>query len=90
MLLSEDFHNSLKRVSLTMEKVISRNKNIYVDYTSNVTDDDLNDNSKAVLKLTQIFNDHNITNNRCITSIDWSPNCAGLIAAAYYKNQVIL
>ncbi|KAM7347365.1 cytoplasmic dynein 1 intermediate chain-like isoform 2-T2 [Cochliomyia hominivorax] len=85
MLDSEDFHKSLKRVSLTMEKILSRNKNICVDYINGLNGDMYLDNN-ALLKLNHIFHNENLTQNRCITSIDWSPHCAGQIATSYYKN----
>ncbi|XP_065364452.1 cytoplasmic dynein 1 intermediate chain-like [Calliphora vicina] len=88
MILSEDFHKSLKRVSVAMEKVISTNKNIYVDYIGGVNDDSIyGNNSKGLLSLNHVFCNKNLTDNRCITCIDWSTHCPDQIATSYYKNE---
>ncbi|XP_037810346.1 cytoplasmic dynein 1 intermediate chain-like [Lucilia sericata] len=88
IVLSEDFQNSLKRVSLAMEKVISTNKNIYVDYIGGTKNDwDYENNSKGPISLNQNFYDKSITDKRCITCIDWSSHNTDQIAASYYKNE---
>ena len=86
--LTDDFENSLKRVSLIMEKVIVTNKNICVDYIEDgekiIKDSDSND----LLNLSHIFYNDCLTKDRCVTCIDCSTHYSGQIVAAYYKNEV--
>ena len=86
--LTDDFENSLKRVSLIMEKVIVTNKNICIDYIEDgekmIKDSDSND----LLNLSNIFYNDRLTKDRCVTSIDCSTHYSGQIAAAYFKKEV--
>lgn len=73
-----------------MERAIVTNKDLcldYIEYDGKIGKDH---NSIDLLSLSHTFYDHCLTQNRCITCIDWSTHYSGQIAAAYYKNEVFL
>lgn len=84
--LSENFQKSLVRCGRIMEKALAENINIFVDYTG-AGDKDMA-NSKALLLLNRTFYEDNYSENRCLTSIDWSGHFPELLLASYYKNEV--
>lgn len=90
MINSKIFQKSLKRLSRVMDKVLSNNKNIYVDYIGDAYGHTHQSdcNSKAALKLSHAFYSENQAKNRCISCLDWSPHNLDQIAVSYCKNVV--
>ncbi|XP_058975022.1 cytoplasmic dynein 1 intermediate chain-like isoform X1 [Musca domestica] len=81
-----NFQNALKRIGSVVENVVANNRDITKDYTRpNTSIDDADDVSCSGVLLNVMF-ECELTTNRCITDMDWSPFVADRIVASYHSN----
>ncbi|XP_065217505.1 cytoplasmic dynein 1 intermediate chain isoform X2 [Planococcus citri] len=87
IVLSKDFQNFMDRCGRIMERALSENIDIYTDYTGISNGDERNeDKSGTRLSLNRVFFDEKWSKNRCVTSLDWSPQFPELLVASYNQN----
>lgn len=87
-LSNTNFQNALKRIGSVVENVVANNRDITKDYTRpNSSIDDADDVSYSGVLLNVMF-ECELTTNRCITDMDWSPFVADRIVASYHSNVV--
>lgn len=83
-----NFQNALKRIGSVVENVVANNRDITKDYARpNTSIDDADDVSCSGVLLNVMF-ECELTTNRCITDMDWSPFVADRIVASYHSNVV--
>lgn len=88
IILSEDFQRFVLRAGRIMERAISENVDIYLDYIGGGDNEDVNDEkSHARLSLNRVFYDDRWSKNRCITCMDWSTHFPELLVASYHNNE---
>jgi len=87
IILSEDFQRFIDRAGRIVERALSETADIYVDYTG-VEDGEEGGDDKSSLRLcpNRCFSDERWSKNRCVTSMDWSPQFPELLVASYYNN----
>lgn len=89
IILTEDFQRFVLRAGRIMERAISENVDIYLDYIGGGDNEDINDEkSHARLSLNRVFYDDRWSKNRCITCMDWSTHFPELLVASYHNNEV--
>lgn len=88
IILSEDFQKFFDRSARIMERALCESVDIYTDYTG-VTDNEegTDEKSNARLSLNRWFYDERWSRNRCVTSMDWSPQFPELLVASYHNNE---
>ncbi|XP_049766027.1 cytoplasmic dynein 1 intermediate chain-like isoform X14 [Schistocerca serialis cubense] len=88
IILSEDFQRFFDRSARIMERALCESVDIYTDYTG-VTDNEegTDEKSNARLSLNRWFYDERWSRNRCVTSMDWSPQFPELLVASYHNNE---
>ncbi|XP_063981960.1 cytoplasmic dynein 1 intermediate chain isoform X32 [Diachasmimorpha longicaudata] len=88
LILSEDFQKFLDRTSRIVERALAESVNIYADYTGTLDGDEgMDEKSHQRLWLNRSFYDERWSRNRCVTSLDWSPQFPELLAASYHHND---
>ncbi|XP_046802733.1 cytoplasmic dynein 1 intermediate chain isoform X3 [Lucilia cuprina] len=88
IILSEDFQRFVLRAGRIMERAISENVDIYLDYIGGGDNEEANDEkSHARLSLNRVFYDDRWSKNRCITCMDWSTHFPELVVASYHNNE---
>ncbi|XP_065365846.1 cytoplasmic dynein 1 intermediate chain isoform X4 [Calliphora vicina] len=88
IILSEDFQRFVVRAGRIMERAISENVDIYLDYIGGGENEEANDEkSHARLSLNRVFYDDRWSKNRCITCMDWSTHFPELVVASYHNNE---
>ncbi|EDV27646.1 uncharacterized protein TRIADDRAFT_20566, partial [Trichoplax adhaerens] len=88
ILNSQDFTKFFLRATTIVERAITEDVDIFVDYTGGDDEDKegmASDRDRVTLGR-QFFDDH-WSRHRTVTCIDWSPNFSELIAAAYNQNE---
>ncbi|XP_055845261.1 cytoplasmic dynein 1 intermediate chain-like [Episyrphus balteatus] len=72
IILSEDFERLVLRAGRVIERALSKNVDIYIDYIGGVGDyEESNDErTHARLSLNRAFYEDRWSKNRCITSMD--------------------
>lgn len=89
IILSEDFQRFVLRAGRFMERALSENVDIYLDYIGGGDNEEANDEkSHARLSLNRVFYDDRWSKNRCITCMDWSTHFPELVVASYHNNEV--
>lgn len=87
IVLSKDFQSFMDRCGRIMERALSESIDIYTDYTGISNGDERNeDKSGTRLSLNRVFFDEKWSRNRCVTSLDWSPQFPELLVASYSQN----
>nr|CAG4640756.1 EOG090X03UT [Eulimnadia texana] len=88
ILMSEEFHRFFDKSTRIVERALSEQLDVCVDY-SGVTDAEnrLDDRSGYKILLNRCFSDDRWSRNRCVTCIDWSPQFPELFAASYHNNE---
>lgn len=87
IVLSEDFQKFMDRSGRIMERALSESVDIYTDYTGVADSDDAGDEKNSCrVSLNRCFWDERWSRNRCVTSIDWSPQYPELLVASYHTN----
>ncbi|XP_075159262.1 cytoplasmic dynein 1 intermediate chain short wing isoform X8 [Haematobia irritans] len=88
IILSEDFQRFVLKAGRFMERALSENVDIYLDYIGGGDNEEANDEkSHARLSLNRVFYDDRWSKNRCITCMDWSTHFPELVAASYHNNE---
>ncbi|XP_048512887.1 cytoplasmic dynein 1 intermediate chain isoform X37 [Athalia rosae] len=89
-ILSEEFQRFLDRTSRVVERALGESVDIYTDYTGIIDGEDgIDEKSHQRLSLNRSFFCDRWSRNRCITSLDWSPQFPELLAASYKNNDDI-
>ncbi|XP_015524337.1 cytoplasmic dynein 1 intermediate chain isoform X12 [Neodiprion pinetum] len=87
-ILSEEFQRFLDRSSRVVERALGESVDIYTDYTGIIDGEDgIDEKSHQRLSLNRSFFCDRWSRNRCITSLDWSPQFPELLAASYKNND---
>lgn len=88
IILSGEFQRFLDRAGRLMERAVCESVDIYTDYTG-ITDGDeaVDEKSGLRLSLNRCFYDERWSRNRCLTSLDWSPQYPELLVASYHNNE---
>lgn len=88
IILSGEFQRFLDRAGRLMERAVCESVDIYTDYTG-ITDGDeaVDEKSGLRLSLNRCFYDDRWSRNRCLTSLDWSPQYPELLVASYHNNE---
>ncbi|XP_012271325.1 cytoplasmic dynein 1 intermediate chain isoform X1 [Orussus abietinus] len=90
IILSEDFQRFLYRTSRIVERALGESVDIYTDYTGTTDGEDgMDEKSHQRLWLNRSFFCERWSRNRCVTSMDWSPQFPELLAASYNNNDDI-
>ncbi|XP_043491283.1 cytoplasmic dynein 1 intermediate chain-like isoform X7 [Polistes fuscatus] len=88
IILSEDFKRFLDCTSRIVERALGESIDIYTDYTGTMDGEDgLDEKSHQQLWLNRSFFCERWSRNRCVTSMDWSPQFPELLAASYNNND---
>ncbi|XP_070166914.1 cytoplasmic dynein 1 intermediate chain isoform X3 [Polyergus mexicanus] len=88
IILSEDFQRFLDRTSRIVERALGESVDIYTDYTGTMDGEDgMDEKSHQRLWLNRSFMCERWSRNRCVTSMDWSPQFPELLAASYNNND---
>ncbi|XP_076663385.1 cytoplasmic dynein 1 intermediate chain short wing isoform X7 [Andrena cerasifolii] len=88
IILSEDFQRFLDRSSRIVERALGESVDIYTDYTGTIDGEDgMDEKSHQRLWLNRSFFCERWSRNRCVTSLDWSPQFPELLAASYNNNN---
>ncbi|XP_063227711.1 cytoplasmic dynein 1 intermediate chain isoform X22 [Bacillus rossius redtenbacheri] len=88
IILSEEFQRFFDRATRIMERALSESVDIYTDYTGvNDGEEGLDEKSHLRLSLNRWFYDERWSRNRCVTSLDWSPQFPELLVASYHNND---
>ncbi|XP_020280113.1 cytoplasmic dynein 1 intermediate chain-like isoform X10 [Pseudomyrmex gracilis] len=88
IILSEDFQRFIDRTSRIVERALGESVDIYTDYTGTMDGEDgMDEKSHQRLWLNRSFMCERWSRNRCVTSMDWSPQFPELLAASYNNND---
>ncbi|KAL5277050.1 DYNC1I2 family protein [Megaselia abdita] len=88
IILSEDFRKFIRKSGTVMERALSENVDIYMDYIGGGENEEGNDDrTHARLSLNRAFYDERWSKNRCITSMDWSTHFPELVCTSYHNNE---
>lgn len=88
IILSEDFQRFLDRASRILERALGETVNIYTDYIGSMDGEDgMDEKSHQRLCVNRWFFDERWSRNRCVTSMDWSPQFPELLVASYNNND---
>ncbi|XP_050466516.1 cytoplasmic dynein 1 intermediate chain-like isoform X38 [Cataglyphis hispanica] len=88
IILSEDFQRFLDRTSRIVERALGESVDIYTDYTGTMDGEDgMDEKNHQRLWLNRSFICERWSRNRCVTSMDWSPQFPELLAASYNNND---
>ncbi|XP_076162524.1 cytoplasmic dynein 1 intermediate chain short wing isoform X15 [Ptiloglossa arizonensis] len=88
IILSEEFQRFLDRTSRIVERALGESVDIYTDYTGNMDGEDgMDEKSHQRPWLNRSFFCERWSRNRCVTSMDWSPQFPELLAASYNNND---
>ncbi|XP_076653252.1 cytoplasmic dynein 1 intermediate chain short wing isoform X19 [Halictus rubicundus] len=90
IILSEDFQRFFDRTSRIVERALGESVDIYTDYAGNMDGEDgMDEKSHQRLWLNRSFFCDRWSRNRCVTSMDWSPQFPELLVASYNNNDDI-
>ncbi|KAK7864842.1 hypothetical protein R5R35_012491 [Gryllus longicercus] len=88
IILTEEFQRFLDRSARIMERALCESVDIYTDYTGAADGEDGTDEKNNYrLSLNRWFFDERWSRNRCVTSLDWSPQFPELLVASYHSNE---
>ncbi|XP_074104830.1 cytoplasmic dynein 1 intermediate chain short wing isoform X10 [Cotesia typhae] len=88
IILSEDFQRFLDKTSRLVERALAESVDIYTDYTGTLDGEDgMDEKSHQRLWLNRSFFCDRWSRNRCVTSMDWSPQFPELLVASYNSNE---
>ncbi|XP_024938181.1 cytoplasmic dynein 1 intermediate chain isoform X31 [Cephus cinctus] len=88
IILSEDFRKFFDRACRIVERAIGESVDIYTDYTGTIDGEDaMDEKSHQRLWLNRNFFCERWSRNRCVTSMDWSPQFPELLVASYNNND---
>ncbi|EEB09929.1 dynein intermediate chain, cytosolic, putative [Pediculus humanus corporis] len=88
IMLTEDFQKFMHRGGQIMERALAESVDIYTDYTGLLENEDGSDDKSSLrVVLNRRFSDDRWTKNRCVMSLDWSPQYPELLVASYHNNE---
>lgn len=88
IILSEDFQRFVDRAGRLVERALAEGVDIYTDYSGmGDCEDGTDEKSHQRLSLNRWFFDERWSRNRCVTSMDWSPQYPELMLASYHNNE---
>nr|CAG4643115.1 EOG090X03UT [Ilyocryptus agilis] len=88
ILLTEDFQRFFDQSTRIVERALSEQVDLFVDYTgASESDNNLDDRSGYKIHLNRCFYDERWSRNRCVTCMDWSPQFPELLVASYHNNE---
>nr|SVE82998.1 EOG090X03UT [Daphnia magna] len=88
ILMTEDFQRFFGQSSRIVERALSEQVDIFMDYTgASETDNNIDDRSGYKIHLNRCFYDERWSRNRCVTCMDWSPQFPELLVASYHNNE---
>ncbi|XP_068216835.1 cytoplasmic dynein 1 intermediate chain isoform X48 [Palaemon carinicauda] len=88
LMMTEEFHNFFDRSTRIVERALSEDANIFVDYSHDHEEDgEASESGGVKLSLNRWFYDERWSRNRCITCMDWSPQYPELLVASYNNNE---
>ncbi|KAL0268607.1 UNVERIFIED_CONTAM: hypothetical protein PYX00_010474 [Menopon gallinae] len=88
IMLTEDFQRFIDRSGRIIERALAESSDIYTDYTGLLENEDGSDDKSSLRVVkNRWFSDDRWTRNRCVTSIDWSPQYPELLVASYHNNE---
>jgi dynein intermediate chain len=87
IILSEEFQHFVDRAGRVMERVLFENVDFYTDYSGGPGEEGLDEKSHQRISLNRGFYDERWSRNRCVTSLDWSPQYPELLLASYNNNE---
>nr|SVE75042.1 EOG090X03UT [Daphnia dolichocephala] len=88
ILMTEDFQRFFGQSSRIIERALSEQVDIFMDYTgTSETDNNVDDRSGYKIHLNRCFYDERWSRNRCVTCMDWSPQFPELLVASYHNNE---
>ncbi|KAF6033005.1 DYNC1I1 [Bugula neritina] len=85
IMITEDYKKFLDRTSRLMERALTQDVDIFVDYTGDLSDDGDHGFGEK-LKLQRVFYDEHWTKHRHVTCMDWSKQYQELLLASYNAN----
>ncbi|XP_044727285.1 cytoplasmic dynein 1 intermediate chain isoform X2 [Chrysoperla carnea] len=89
IILSEDFQRFIDRAGRIVERALCESVDVCTDYTGGAdSEDNLDEKSHQRLSLNRSFLDERWSRNRCVTSLDWSPQFPELLLASYHNNEI--
>jgi len=87
IVLSEEFQRFVYHTAPIVERALAEDHDIYTDYTGGADREDTGDEKSGCrLSLSRCFSDERWSRNRCVTSLDWSPQHPELLLASYHTN----
>ncbi|XP_034942608.1 cytoplasmic dynein 1 intermediate chain isoform X3 [Chelonus insularis] len=88
IILSEDFQRFLDKTSRLAERALAESVDIYTDYTGTLDGEEgMDEKNHQRLWLNRSFYCERWSRNRCVTSMDWSPQFPELLVASYNCNE---
>ncbi|KAL7637472.1 UNVERIFIED_CONTAM: hypothetical protein RMT77_012200 [Armadillidium vulgare] len=88
LMLTEEFHRFFDKSTRIVERVLAEDKNYWLDYSrSHDSEEAGNENGSVKLSLSRYFYDDRWSRNRCVTSMDWSPQYPELLVCSYHNND---
>nr|CAG4651719.1 EOG090X03UT [Triops cancriformis] len=88
IVLSQEFQNFFDSSTRIVERALSENVDLFVDYTgATELDDNVDDKSGMKVSLNRVFFDERWSRRRCVMCLDWSPQFPELLAAGYHNNE---
>ncbi|XP_054285400.1 cytoplasmic dynein 1 intermediate chain-like isoform X4 [Macrosteles quadrilineatus] len=87
IVLSEEFQRFVYHTAPIVERALAEDHDIYTDYTGGADREDTGDEKSGCrLSQSRCFSDERWSRNRCVTSLDWSPQHPELLLASYHTN----
>lgn len=87
IILSEEFQRFVDRAGRVVERALAEEVDIYADYTGSTGEDGMDEKSHQRIALNRWFYDERWSRNRCVTSMDWSPQFPELLLSSYNSNE---
>jgi len=85
VMMTDEYKKFIDRSSRVMERALTQDIDIFVDYTGELTEDG-DHNFGEKLKLQRVFYDEHWTKHRLVTCMDWSKQYQELLLASYNTN----
>ncbi|XP_067928185.1 cytoplasmic dynein 1 intermediate chain 2-like isoform X5 [Watersipora subatra] len=84
IMMTEEYKRFLDRSSRVVERALTQDTDIFVDYTGEISDE--GDHLGEKLKQQRVFYDEHWTKHRLVTCLDWSKQYQELLLASYSTN----
>ncbi|XP_047738069.1 cytoplasmic dynein 1 intermediate chain isoform X2 [Hyalella azteca] len=88
IMMTPEFHQFFDRSTRIVERALAEDVDIFLDYSHDQDQESGGlDQSRQRLSLSRCFYDDRWSRNRCITSMDWSPQSPELLVCSYNNNE---